>query len=381
MIIRDGARRLILMATIFDYLNWRGDISFNEDPFNEVDNLILAELTYTQFDGLTGEDGEPVTIEEVREGFFGTHDRTEIKKDDNPIVRAPLLMDGMVSGRRFAGTELSFYVNMIDSEKDLQMAAVTYKLNDGSYYIAFRGTDNTIVGWKEDFTMSYLPETEGQRRAVEYLNKVGPLCGGKIRVGGHSKGGNFAVYASAFCNSEIRDKIETVYSNDGPGFRNEVMNKDEYIAVLPKVISIVPDTSVIGMLLTSKVEHLIVDSSERGFAQHDGMSWQVMRNRFVPAWPSDLGLFIRNTQTDWLSKLSDELRESFVDTLFSLFEATGMGTFDAMGDSKLKSAESIISAMQELPKKKQKELLQIFKELISSGGKTVFSPKDDRRED
>lgn len=378
MIIRDGARRLILMATIFDYLNWRGDISFNEDPFNEVDNLILAELTYTQFDGLTGEGGDPVTIEEVREGFFSTHDRTEIKIDDNPIVRAPLLMDGMVSGQRFAGTELSYYVNMIDTEKDLQMAAVTYKLNDGSYYIAFRGTDNTIVGWKEDFTMSYLPETEGQRRAVEYLNKVGPGCRGSIRVGGHSKGGNFAIYASAFCSSEIRDKIETVYSNDGPGFRNEIMNKKEYIAVLPKVISIVPDTSVVGMLLTSKAEHLIVDSSERGFAQHDGMSWQVMRNRFVPAGPSDLGLFIRNTQTDWLSKLSDELRESFVDTLFSLLEATGMGTFEAMSDSKLKSAESIISAMQELPKKKQKELLQIIKELISSGGKTVFSSKDDR---
>ena len=213
------------MATIFDYLNWRGDISLNEDPFNEVDNLILAELTYTQFDGLTGEGGDPVTIEEVREGFFSTHDRTEIKIDDNPIVRAPLLMDGMVSGQRFAGTELSYYVNMIDTEKDLQMAAVTYKLNDGSYYIAFRGTDNTIVGWKEDFTMSYLPETEGQRRAVEYLNKVGPGCRGSIRVGGHSKGGNFAIYASAFCSSEIRDKIETVYSNDGPGFRNEIMNK------------------------------------------------------------------------------------------------------------------------------------------------------------
>ena len=123
------------MATIFDYLNWRGDISFNEDPFNEVDNLILAELTYTQFDGLTGEGGDPVTIEEVREGFFSTHDRTEIKIDDNPIVRAPLLMDGMVSGRRFAGTELSFYVNMIDSEKDEYMIDVWNCIIDAVAYI------------------------------------------------------------------------------------------------------------------------------------------------------------------------------------------------------------------------------------------------------
>ncbi len=365
-----------VMATIFDYLEWRGDIPFEADPFNEVDNLILAELAYTHFDGYVSEKGRGVTIEKVREEYFSTHSREVIMLDDNPIVRAPLLMDGMVSGRRFAGTVLSHYLNSVDTDMTVQMSAVTYRLNDGSYYVAFRGTDNTIVGWKEDFNMSYLPETEGQRRAVEYLSSAGSWCRGKVRTGGHSKGGNFAVYASAFCRPGMRDRIETVYTNDGPGFRREVMEKEEYLAVLPKVISIVPDTSVIGMLLTSSVEHFVVRSSERGLGQHDGMTWQVARNRFVQAEPSDLGIFIRKTQRDWLSKLDDRTRESFVNTLFSLFEATGMGTFGAMSDRKLKSAESIITAMQGLPKDKQTELLRIIRELLNSSKQTVKESLD-----
>ena len=367
------------MATIFDYLEWRGDISFDSDPFNEVDNLILAELAYTDLDGLVEENGNEVLIEEVRDRYFSTHIREEILKDDSPIVRAPLLMDGMVTGRRFSGTKLSHYADILDADKEIQMSAITYRLNDGSSYIAFRGTDNTLIGWKEDFNMSYLPETEGQRLAIEYLNNSGANIKGKIRVGGHSKGGNFAVYASAFCRKSIRNRIECVYTNDGPGFRDEIMEKDEYRAVLPKVISIIPETSIIGMLLTSSVEHHVVKSNVSGFGQHDGMTWEVKRNRFVSAEPSDLGRFIRRTQRDWLSKIDDRTRESFVNTLFSLFAATGKSSFGAMSDSKLKSAESIINAMQDLPKDKQRELLRLAREFLSSGGRTLFSDRSDER--
>lgn len=361
------------MATVFDYLDWRGDVPFSVDEFNEVDNLILAELAYTEFDGLLPDDGTEVPLKEVQKAFFEKHSREEIRKEENPIRRTPLLMDGMVSGARFEDMTLSNYVSIIDSYKDVQMAAVTFRLGDGTVYVAFRGTDTSVVGWKEDFIMSYLPETEGQRKAVEYLDQVGSKIRKPIRVGGHSKGGNFAVYAAAFCKEKVKRRIIEVYTHDGPGFRDEVMVTEEYKKILPKVVSIVPDTSIIGMLLTSKIEHRVVQSAASLIMQHDGLSWQIERNRFKQAELSELGLFIRNIQVDWLSKIGDKERESFVDTLFSLFDATGMGTFTTMKENKLKTAEGIISALQALPKEKQTELVKIIGKLIESGEHHVLS--------
>lgn len=355
------------MANIFDYLEWRGDIPFSADPFNEVDNLILAELSYADFDKVLPSDGKAVSLKDADERYFSLHPREEIREDGNHIERAPLLMDHMLTGGRFGSLMIADYVNVINENIDCQMSALTYLLADGSIFIAFRGTDSTIVGWKEDFNMSYLPETEGQRRAVEYVNRTGRKHSGLIRVGGHSKGGNFAVYASAFCDPEIRCRILQVYTNDGPGFRHEIMAKGDYRSILPKVISIVPDTSVIGMLLTSKVRHRTVRSSENGLKQHDGLTWQVERNRFETAEPSSLGMFIKRSQQDWLGKLDDESRASFVNTLFSMFESTGVSTFGEMGMQKLKAAEAILGAARGLPKERQKEFAEVITELLLSG--------------
>ena len=361
------------MPNIFDYLEWRGDVPFSADPFNDVDGLVLAELAYTLFDGVVPEDGEKISLGQVREEFFRDHKRESLMRSEKHFDRAPLLMDGMMSGARFSGTKFSDYIDIVDTKSDMQMSAVTYSLSDGSLYIAFRGTDRSIVGWKEDLNMSYLPETGGQRKAIEYLERVGSREKGPIRVGGHSKGGNFAVYASAFAGSGVKDRIIQVYSHDGPGFRPEVLKSKEYAEILPKIISIIPDTSIIGLLLTSEVTHKVIESSAKGLEQHDALTWEVLRNDFVPAELSDIGVFLRDTQSDWLSKIDDLSRHEFVETLFSLFEATGMGTFGAMSESKLKSFEKIFSSAQDLPKDKQKQLMQIVAEFLRSGGQNVKS--------
>ena len=361
------------MPNIFDYLEWRGDVPFSADPFNDVDGLVPAELAYTLFDGIVPEDGEKISLGQVREEFFRDHKRESLMRSEKHFDRAPLLMDGMMSGARFSGTKFSDYIDIVDTKSDMQMSAVTYSLSDGSLYIAFRGTDRSIVGWKEDLNMSYLPETGGQRKAIEYLERVGSREKGPIRVGGHSKGGNFAVYASAFAGSGVKDRIIQVYSHDGPGFRPEVLKSKEYAEILPKIISIIPDTSIIGLLLTSEVTHKVIESSAKGLEQHDALTWEVLRNDFVPAELSDIGVFLRDTQSDWLSKIDDLSRHEFVETLFSLFEATGMGTFGAMSESKLKSFEKIFSSAQDLPKDKQKQLMQIVAEFLRSGGQNVKS--------
>ncbi|MBR0468652.1 MAG: DUF2974 domain-containing protein [Mogibacterium sp.] len=367
------------MADIFDYLEWRADVPLSVDPFNEVDNLVLAELAYADFDGILDDSFDRVPLKNVDEAYFAAHSRDEAIDSDSHVDRAPLLMDGMLSGRRFRSTKLTKYVNIVNADKDMQMSAMTFILPDGSAFIAFRGTGSTVVGWKEDFNMSYMPVTEGQRSAVRYLNEIGSKLRRPLRVGGHSKGGNFAVFASAFCDRKVQDRIITVYTNDGPGFRKEIMVEEGYKRVIPKVVSIVPDTSIIGMLLKSGSTHKVIKSSGKGIGQHYAFSWQVERNRFVTAEQSDLGLFIKRSQQDWLSKIDDESRESFVNTLFSIFEATGMDTFGEMEDNLFRSAERMLSSIKGLPKERQKELLSIFGELAKSGRQVARSTISDRQ--
>ncbi len=354
------------MANLFDYLTWRGDVPFKADPFNEVDNLVLAELAYSDFEGGLTDSFDRVPLKEADEKYLAKHSREKARTYDCFLGRLPLLMEGMLSGRRFSSTEIVRFVDIISVDKGMQMAALTYLLPDGSAYVAFRGTDTTVVGWKEDFKMSYLPVTEGQRSAVRYLNEVGKRLRRPLRVGGHSKGGNFAVYAAAFCDKKVQDRIITVYTNDGPGFRNETRSSEEYKRILPKVVSIVPDTSIIGMLLTNEVKHRIVKSSEKAIMQHDALTWQVERNHFVTAEQSILGRLIKESQQDWLSKIDDESRESFVNTVFSIVESTGMDTFGEMENNMLKSAERMLSSIKDLPKDNQKTLLSIFGELLQS---------------
>ena len=359
------------MADIFDYIKRRGGISFEEDPFNEVDNLVLAMLSYADFDGILDDSFNTVSLNIADRRYFEKHPRTLAKKSIFHFERAPLLMDSMLKGNRFRETELTKYVDIINSDKDMQMSAVTFLLSDGTAYVAFRGTDTTVAGWKEDFNMSYMPETEGQRSAVRYLNEVGAEISGPIRVGGHSKGGNFAVYASAFCDREIQDRIIAVYTNDGPGFRSEVMEQEAYKRILPKVVSIIPETSIIGMLFTNNVGHLIVKSKGVGLLQHDALMWMVEGNRFKETKQSALGSFINNSQKEWLSNLDDESREMFVNTLFSFFEATGMATFDEMIVNRRTSAKKIMAEIKKLPKEKRAMLMAAMAGLLQSSSHVV----------
>ena len=359
------------MANMFDYLEWRADVPFSVDPFNEVDNLILSELAYTDFDDIVPSSGTPVSLAEAHREFFVRNSREELLKSFSFHARAPLLMDQMLTGARFQSMKLNHYINEVDEGKDAQISAVTFYLPDDSIFIAFRGTDSSLVGWKEDFNLSFLSETAGQQRAVDYLNEMIPQLGGTIRVGGHSKGGNFAVYAASFC--EYPERIETVYNNDGPGFRDEILKTQGYRDTVSKTVSIIPDTSIIGLLLSSGAEQTVIKSTAAGIAQHDAFSWSVQRNRFIRASLSDSGKFVSSMMDSWIEKMDDEVRKSFTDTVFSIFEATGKETFHEISLQKLKNSELILKALRKLPKDKQKELLRLGGQLVESGKQTALS--------
>lgn len=361
------------MANLFDYLKWRNDVPLSTDAFGEVDNLVLAEIAYTDFGGIVPTDSGKISISDARNTFFEKNDRKKIMSRTSFTAKVPFLMDEMVLGARFEKVQLSNYINEINRDKDAQFSAVTVHLDDGTIYLSFRGTDGTVVGWKEDFNLSYIAETEGQRKAVEYLNNVASIFQKPLRIGGHSKGGNFAVYAAAFCDDSIKPRILQIYSNDAPGFRYEVTNSEAYKSVLPKIISIIPDTSVIGLLLSNYAEHRIVKSDASGIFQHDGFSWQIEKNRFIRASLSDMAIFIEKTLGSWLGGMDDETRKSMTSSVFYLFEATGMDKFSSMSEQKWKSMEAIFSSIHGLPKEKRRELLSLASGLFKSGGQTAFS--------
>ena len=356
------------MNNIFDYLDWRADVPFSLDPFNEVDNVVLSELAYADFDHIVGEDPRP--IDDVFTAYFSLHTREEVMARTSYTGRAPLLMEGMVGSARFGDLQVSHYMTRLN--KSAQMAAVTFHLGDGTCYIAFRGTDGTLAGWKEDFNLGFQTGTEGQQLALEYLNKVGRQVSGQLRVGGHSKGGNFAVYASALCDPEVQLRIQEIYTNDGPGFREDFLESPGYQRILPRMISIIPDTSIIGMLMETGGVHHVVDSTATGIVQHDAFTWDVKRSQFVRIPMTEMGLFLNRSIKRWMAGLDDEERRTCTDAIFTILESTGAESFKEVSSQKRKSLEAMFQTFRSLPADQRQDLMRALMQLVQSSGKTAW---------
>ena len=355
------------MANIEDYIKWRGDITFEVDPFNEVDNLLLSELAYIDFDGIVGPGRkDEISLSEAERLFFEKHTKEEIMDTVMFVKVAPFFMKPMAESERFGRMKLCAYVNEVDRESQSQFSAVTFIMPDNTYFVAYRGTDSSLIGWKEDFNMSYLYETPGQRRAVLYLNDNFKSCRKPIRVGGHSKGGNFAIFAASFCLESIQNRILNVYTNDGPGFRDEVLEAPGYNRILPKITSIVPEETLVGMIQGNNITHHYVKSDKKGIAQHDATTWQVIRNHFEYVERSDQAMIIDETMRSWLSEIPDDKRERFVDVLFDVIMAGGANTTDDFVSGGLKSVSNAYDRIKELDTGDQELLFDIINKLMSS---------------
>ena len=309
------------MADMLDYLAWRGDIEFTQMPVNPVDALIFSTLSYIDFKDIVPDNPmQSVSMAEAAAGLFSLSEplnRTRVKKDLE-------LLEAVARSARFDNIRLSFYRSILIPEEDTQFAAVTIFLEDGSAYIAFRGTDNTLTGWKEDFNMTFQPDIPAQRLALEYVQEFTAAHPIPIWMGGHSKGGNLSVYAAAKCGELLQMRIVEVHNQDGPGFSEAMMNDPGYRAILPKLRSYVPQSSVIGLLLEHEEPHTIIKSNQIGIMQHDPYSWQILGPNFIQedALTSD-SRFLDRTFKNWLSQMTNEERSEFFDTVFGLLESTG----------------------------------------------------------
>ena len=288
------------------------------------------------------------------------------------IERAPLLLEEMVRGARFRGTKVAHFREVFDKEKVQQFAALVFLLPDGTRYVSFRGTDLSITGWKEDFLMSFTAETEGAKEAVSYLNEVAACVEGDLILGGHSKGGNFAMFAAAFAEDAVKERILKVYNNDGPGFREEIVRSAAYRELLPKITNIVPQTSIIGRLLSNEAAHTVVKSNAAGIFQHDVTTWEATKDKFVRAEPDAFSDFVEKSLGTWLETMDDEARKSLVETVFSMIEMTEAETFAEFGENLFKNTGLIMKGLGRLPKEKRSELTAALGGLAEAGRATVL---------
>ena len=363
------------MGNILDYLDWRGDISFEKDPFHTVDALILAQFAYLPCDGIVPKPfTESVSVAEVAAEFNPEH--VDEKQISFCFQQDQELLKKLGESERFRDIRLTGYISRTSDEDALQFSAMTFLLPDGRSFLSFRGTDRSIIGWKEDFDFSYKAETPGQHYAAEYMNQYASQTDSDLLLGGHSKGGNFAVYAAVFCKKQYRSRIQQIYDFDGPGFRDEIAESKEYAAVIPMIQSLIPQSSLVGQLLTSNTEHKIVASQASGVAQHLAYSWEVLRHDFIYAEElSRFGLFINRTVTNWLTDMDDEARRKLTDAIFDIIQASDQDTFYEMQQHKLRSARAILKAMRALEPSQQAVLKQAIAKLAAISKEVLLPEK------
>ena len=311
-------------TNLVDYLRWRGDLLLEQDPFNEVDNLLLCVVSYINFgrvaklrsklpsDGVLLQDiCEQLTEEDEQRGL-STHGYIPIMKQ-------------MAASRRFADVRMFGFESVHSEELEMQFDAVSFLLPDETVFIAFMGTDRSLVGWKEDFNMSFLATVPSQERAVVYAEAIAAACPDrKLRIGGHSKGGNLAAWAAAHLPTPLQDRLESAYNNDGPGFSQALMETEGYHRVADRLHTLIPESSIIGVLLEHPDDYEIIDSSNYAVMQHEPLSWNVVGNHFVQQEHRTLvGRMSDGVLREWLASMSPGERETFVEALFDLVTKGG----------------------------------------------------------
>ena len=345
--------------------------TFDARPFCAVDSLVLSTIAYIHF---------PHSLQDL-EGFQGMRLQELYRAEyfDEMFVNIPLFSENaktlffaMAASPRFRDIRIKAYTEQYDLLTEKQFSAVTFQIDSQLCYVAFRGTDATLVGWKEDFNMAFQSPIPSQEEAVRYIEKTAIYCPGKLYVGGHSKGGNLAVYASAMCRENVQSRIDRIFSHDGPGFLETTLQSAEFKIISNRIDKTLPQSSVVGMLLEAQESFHIVKSNKSGLLQHDPFTWFVENHDFI--YDEKLtrdATYTDQTLTDWLHKLSEDDRERFVDSLYGVLTANNLSSLEELRSNWQTVIPATIHAASQLDGDTKKFLLHTLKELASLGIKNV----------
>ena len=352
------------MSNLFDYLNWRGDLTFGNAPLCPVDTLLLSALSYVRLDEVCSPDpkAEPVRLSELAEQLLASG----VKSKNGELLQAA------AQSARYGGLRVFAAQSELDREDGIQFAAFCVLLPGQQMYVSFRGTDDTLVGWREDLRMSYECPVPAQLRAAEYLRTVAaayPLR--RIFVGGHSKGGNLAMYAAVNVGPDVRERIRRVFNHDGPGFCDDTMATPAYRELQDRIDTFVPQSSIVGVLLEHEEDYRIVKSDAAGLAQHEPLSWQVLGADFeYAAERTAFGARTEAIVDRFVNTFSPERKRLFTEALFTVLEATEEQTLSGIVANKSRSIKNALRSFANLDPP-VREVLMDAVAALSDAGKSV----------
>ena len=318
------------MPTIFDYLKANQYDSFYDKEFTVLDALALTELAYLPFEDLVPAEisvQNYISLQHLAEQF---EEKFQGKYPPLGMVNAHRLklLSYLSSFKRYKHIKALGFANDVSLDSQKQFAAITYQIRPKEYLVVFRGTDDSIIGWKEDFHLTYMKEIPAQLAARDYLKEVLDKLDGKVWLAGHSKGGNLATYAACHVETSIQDRVQKVYSFDAPGLHSSIRNSDNFKAIEGKILSIIPENSIVGMMLETPETDLVIKSKTFGLLQHLMVSWEIEGDQFkvVPKVTED-SIQVDQTLKSWTASLSEEELRDFFDLFFGLFIEAGIYRF------------------------------------------------------
>lgn len=359
------------MANLEDYIKWRGDLSFKISPFNEIDNMILARFSYMPFKRIKMEPKETIEsiankmkdFDEEKFGFHGDREMCQL----------------MGNSERFKRLVVTDFEENNDKKTEKQFSAITIHLPERTIYLSFNGTDNSIVGWKEDFNMSFMENVPSQLEGAEYTKRIAAKYKNtKILLGGHSKGGNIAVYSAIACGKRIQNRIKKVINCDGPGFDKTIVESENYKNIIDKVFTYIPQDSIIGRILEHEEKYDIVLSNSKGIYQHDIHSWQVEGTKVVTVDKlTNNSDTINQTLRAYLKNTTPEQRKMFVGIVYEIIESTNVSTFKEFSKVWIQKLPTIFKTYKNINEEDKKMMTQMVVEFFKTGNQ-VF--KDNKKE-
>ncbi len=366
------------MANILDYIDWRGDLTFKKAPFCEVDGLVLSLLSYMELSGIA--EGETlrraITLRDALDVYFK-------KFGDDVPPKGALIPDEFpeffcraANSPRYGDMRLLRYKAVSSRDSETQFAALCISVGDGSLFVSYRGTDDTLAGWKENFNMSFMDSVPAQRLALDYLSSAARAIRGKIRVGGHSKGGNLSMYAAINAGKSLQNRILGVYNNDGPGFNRELHEYSGYPDVSDKIQTSLPHYSVVGLLLEHTKVDKVVRSTASGIWQHDPFSWEIKGERFVTEEKlSDECLAVEKTIKGWTKGLDNDERRDFVEAVYKVLSASFAETLTDIASDKM----DFIRSLAKVEPKVREVIISAVKLLVKEGISTAQGQRKSKK--
>lgn len=365
-----------MMNNIYDYLKWRGDLSFKQDSFNEVDALIFSWLSYYEFEKLdySAIEGKELTsIAKTHESVFEQLEKKDETKGVIASSAAKSLLAFLIETPRFKDVKVTSFKSLYDTKESIQFAAVSFQILDGVEVVAFRGTDTSVAGWKEDCKLSFNEALPAQELALEFLNARYSKAE-RIYVAGHSKGGNLSIYAAMKGDRDGKEKIEAIYNFDGPGFCFDIKKTPNYDALYKKVNSFLPQESIVGMLLEHVENYNVIKSSSYGILQHLPIYWNVMgKNLVTMEKQAKSSEMIDTIFSTWLNNISFEERKEFVDAIFNVLEKAGIEYFTDFTSDSFTKIGRMIKEMSHMETEKRKMVQLYLTELVKVSGGSILS--------